>query len=188
MAPYIAQKYVAAPGSEMIGQLLIGMVGNVQKEETLPIIKKHGLDQIDPQRWYPMQQAMDCLREIYEGPFNVTENLTAIGMTAADVPPGVDSLEGLLEFLPRFYSVLFRNVPAEEGWKVRKLGARHYHMIYNAPAPDQVMYGILWQFANVLKPAGQRFVIRILRAAKPGGKPEPSVFEVKWGPTPEDIE
>ena len=72
-----------------------------------------------------------------------------------------------------------------EGWEIRCLTEHHYHLVYNSPSPDEVMFGVLWSWAHHLRPPKYYFTVRILKPEKPGSEPHPTVFEVIWGPTPQ---
>src|SRR5690348_13267829 len=119
---YVAQVYVASrPDEEVLGQMTLPNIQNINRDEIEPLIKKHGLEDLRPDRLYRLQTILDFYRDIAEGKSNVTENLVAIGMKGAEVgplPPEINSLDAWLNMLPFFVPTVQRNIAEGEGIQV----------------------------------------------------------------------
>lgn len=180
---YVAQKLVASrPDSLTLGQLALGNIQNIVRDEIEPLLKKYGLEDIQPDQWYPVQNILDLYREISEGNTNVTQNLVAIGKKGAEVgplPPEINSLDAWLDILPFYYPQVIRNMVDGEGFKVHRIGEHHVHIIDNTPYPEDLMYGYFWGLVARLKPRQNIFVVCVVDNPHPTEEPG-TVFEVKW--------
>lgn len=189
MAKYVAKPFVAgSPQAEVIGQTVIAFLENLQADEIAPILPKYGLDNIDPDKWYPHQAWFDVLREVNEMP-NASANLVAFGkkvVQTAVLPPEIDSIPKVLNLLHTIHHLNLRNVPEEEGYVVKEIGEKHYHVYQNTPNPDDGIYGFIWGLAARYKAPDEVFVVRMIDNPHPDEIPG-SLFEVRWGAKPEDL-
>jgi hypothetical protein len=78
------EKYTAFdPKTEVIGYTMTSFLDCVTHTEVVPIVRAHGIETIDPDRWYPQQLWLDILTDIVHQP-NAMENLVAVGMKLAE--------------------------------------------------------------------------------------------------------
>src|SRR5258708_5055147 len=75
-----------SPNVELLGFYITAFTDNVQAEETVPIMEKAGLVNLQPDGWYPCHLWLDALNEIARQP-NITSNLVAIGMKVGKMVP-----------------------------------------------------------------------------------------------------
>ncbi len=173
------RKYISAsPNAEVIGAALLALVKNLHYEETEPLLKRYGLETIEPFTWYPEQKILDLLKEIADGKTNVSENLVAIGMKASEtipLPPEIDTMEKFLTSYGARQTSTSRNTPAV---LVSKLVAEHHgQVINNTPYPDDLIFGYLWSAAKRLLPPGTTYTVHPQKNADPD---EASTFDVTW--------
>ncbi len=74
--------FTCDPETELTGQTVLSLIKNINYQNIQAIIEKHGLTDIDPNAWYPLQDVLNVLREISDAT-NSTFNFVSIGMTAA---------------------------------------------------------------------------------------------------------
>jgi hypothetical protein len=190
---YIAEKFVSpSPEAEQMGYNFSGFFECVRAEDIDPILQKHGLSvsTFDPTQWYPMQTILDIMKDIYDSDENVSEKLVAMSIKAAQIwpfPPEAKTLPEILMAANKMNSQMQRNVPEGFGGSIRVLGEKHIQMFFNMPHPDESAYGGLWGIVNRYKPAHDVFVVRIIDNPDPENHPG-TCIDIKWGPTPADVE
>lgn len=180
------RKLTAPPGAETVGMMLHSFSENLQGEFTAPIMSKHGFDDIEPQKWYPVQMLFDALNEIsaMEGSMF---NMTAIGMkvgAGVPVPPelGEPTLEKVVMIWNDLYQMLHRG--ADLGCiRARKINDKHLITIHSDPYPDDMSYGILYAYARRFLPKGTHFTVRFdteVLARDHGGTGDITIIHVEW--------
>jgi hypothetical protein len=176
------RKFVTStPKSEVLGQLFLIFFNNLADAEIKPLLKKHNLERIEPERWYPQQVMFDVFREIHDKTSNVTDNLVAVGMKAVEAaaaPPGICSVESALGMLQVIHDLNVRNGVEGEGFPVKILGKGHAHVTNNTPYPDDAFYGYLWGLVRRFVLPGRSFTVRSLAAD--GNDEASTVFDVTW--------
>jgi hypothetical protein len=80
-----------------------------------------------------------------------------------------------------------RNVPENFGMSVVSIGHKHLRVFSNSPYPEDSDYGYIWGLVNRFKPKHDVFVVRIIDNPDPENHPG-TCFDIKWGPTPDDVE
>jgi hypothetical protein len=85
----MAGKYQAFdPNSEAIGSSLLGFIQCIRSKDIGPYLEKHGLTNIDPNGWYPVQTWLDVLSDLAEErPGQVMFDFVSVGMAVAAVIP-----------------------------------------------------------------------------------------------------
>jgi hypothetical protein len=183
MARYIAKPFVAGtPEALVIGQTVQAFSSNLEADIILPLLPKYGLDNINPDKWYPHQSWMNVLRDLSTAPGG-NMALVAFGKQVAQsavMPPEIDSIPKVLELLHTIHHMNLRNVPAEEGYVIKQVGNQHYLVYHNTPNPLDAIYGFLWGLAARFKQPGERFVVRMIENPNPNEIPG-AVYEIKWG-------
>lgn len=145
--------------AQSLGEPLISTL-NALGDSVKPIMKKHGLTDIQPDGYYPMQSYLNVLKEVLESDANASSQLVAIGRTAmleATMPPEIDTLEKALGTLEPVYRIHHKvNQP---GWDVVPQNDGSIHLIDYTPMPPDLSYGVAYglveRYAN-----GQRFSVR----------------------------
>ena len=188
MSEYVAVTFVApSPNAQVLGSAMSSYVQNIRAEELQPVLKKYGLESIEPNQWYPMQLTLDLFRDIVKRGENVNEALVAVGIKTVEtvpLPPEINSVETAMGFIQRaVHSQIVRNVPEGYGIPLQFLEKNHILATNNIPYPSSLLYGYLWGLVNRFKAPDQIFSIHPLTAE--AGRP--TVFSVKWG-LPDEVE
>lgn len=154
------------PNVELTGRTVLAFITNIMHEDMAAILKKHDLDQIDPDSWYPLQHVLDILSELANGP-NSTSNFVSIGMAAANLgiqglPPAVQQLP-LAEFFNQYEKIYqTRHRGGDAGYmRVEQPDARHIIIRAHNPYPDDINYGVIYGYTrHFLGLAGKGFTLK----------------------------
>ena len=82
------------PNAEIIGQNVLGFVECVNSDHILPHLKKHGLSEIDPGSWYPLQKWLDVLNDMTTAG-GAMFDFVSVGLQIAETavyPPEVEQM------------------------------------------------------------------------------------------------
>ena len=180
---YAAQEYVASsPDAEILGAVLLSFVQNVKADELMPFLKKYGLDEMDPNKWYPQQLILDFYKGMADNTINMSENMVAIGIKSVEtVPqnPDAKTLEQAILTSNATNKVILRNVPEDEGFAIAESRPGYLLVIDNTPYPADAMYGYFWGLARRYKTPGGGF--RVVRVDNPKPDQFPGrAFEITW--------
>lgn len=191
MSKYVAKPYIAGtPEAMVIGQTVLAFAENIEAEKIKPILPKHGLDNIDPEEWYPHQNWMNVLKELDETlGEQASTTFIAFGkkvVETAVMPPEIKTIPDVLNLLHDIHHLNLRNIPDEEGYSIEKKGEKHYWVYHNTPNPDVAIYGFIWGLVARYKQPHEVFIVQQIENPNPEEKPG-SVFEVKWGNTTQEI-
>jgi hypothetical protein len=183
MSKYIAKPYIAGtPQAEVIGQTVLAFSQNLEADVIAPLLPKYGLDNVDPEKWYPHQRWMDVLRDLSELPGSSTA-FVAFGkqvVRSAVMPPEIDSVPKALNLLHAIHHLNLRNIPEDEGYTIKQISDRHFLVYHNTPNPDDAIYGFVWGMVARFKRPEEQFVVRLIDNPNPEETPG-SVYEIKWG-------
>ncbi len=180
------RKYTAPQGAETIGLLLMAFYDNLEGENTLPIMEKHGVVNLDPQKWYPTQMLLDALNDLSQSP-GFMFNMTAIGKKTGEtvpVPPEMEhpTLAQVLQIWDSLYQMLHRN--ADCGCiRVEKVSDKHYKTIHTVVYPDAMSYGVLYAYGQRFLPPGTHFKVYYdpaVPARDYGGQGNATIIHIEW--------
>lgn len=152
------------PQAEMTGMTVLSFVKSIMRENITGILKRHGLETIDPQGWYPVQPLLDILSEISESP-NSSSIFVSIGVAAAQL-----ALEGVLpsmktptlyEFFGQYDAMWKLRHRNGDGGYVRYEPVDPNHLIIHVktPYPDDVFYGAIYGYARFFCPKDKTFSV-----------------------------
>jgi hypothetical protein len=188
---YVGQPYVSpSPDVEVLGQVLFAYTENIRAEEMALILQKYNLTNIQPDQWYPLQLSLDAARALADSASTGTESLVAIGMKLIDTmpfPPDVKTIPQAVEMLNRVVSSIIRNVPDGFGTTIKIINERHLQLVQNDTTPPELAFGYFWAIASRFKPPYNIFLVRHVPNPNPDEEPG-DVFDIKWGPLPQDVE
>jgi len=148
------------PEMEITGQTLLAYLDNVQVDIIGPIFKKHGMMDIEPEKWYPLQPVLDVLKELSSGQ-NATANLVAVGVKIAEYgvqPEDIINapLPVVLEHWHDHMQYNFRN--GDPGKIItEKVHDKFYKVTQINMFPDALCYGLAYGFARSRLPLGTNF-------------------------------
>lgn len=150
------------PGTETLGLLLSTFVDNVQGGETRPVMEKHGMVNLAPMEWYPVQKLLDALNELSQSP-NTIFNFVAIGMGIGEtvpMPPGVENptLEQVLMLWDSLYQGLHREGDAGR-ITIEKISDTYFKTHQDGLYPDDMSYGVLYAYGKRFLPPGTHFTV-----------------------------
>lgn len=159
-------RYVAFDAeTELNGNTALAFLKNIRSTDITNILKKHAMDNIDPAAWYPLQNVLNVMNDIYESS-DASTNFVSIGIAAAQL--GIDSLppqmasatlEQLLMAYPAVYQQRHQGGDAGE-LSVKKMNDDHYVITMRVPYPDDVFYGVMYGYVRHFRPQDRRFSLR----------------------------
>lgn len=147
-------KYTAAPEAESIGATLIMCFENAP-HIIEPVLKQYGyksIDDIQADRWYPMQIWLDIFKRLEE---TDAENLDFIGAKLVENlndSIDVESLPEAIALLNALFAV--RNFPKNAKYDVLQQGSHHIQVIDNSPYPHDLVYGLIYGILREYRPDG----------------------------------
>jgi len=162
----MAGRYVTFdPKAEVNGYSMLGFIQCLRKEEIRPYLMKHGLAEIDPAGWYPVQAWLDVMSDLAEDrPKQALFDFVAAGMKVAETtrfPSEFNSLP-----LPKIFEIGNENYRAvqhrggDAGEIILEI-VRSTHLIQKlrTPYPDDVWYGLFHGICRRFLPPGIRFAL-----------------------------
>lgn len=177
--------YECDPNTELTGQTALALTQNINYQNIQAIIERHHMTQIDPQKWYPLQDLLDILKEIAVES-NSTFNFVSIGMAAVEVghiPPEIAqlSLEEFLHQYDKIYKMRHRHGDAGS-ITTEKVAPNHLRVTLKIPYPDDVFYGVIYAYARRFLPTGTRVVVKYDETQPRMAEGGPStILHVMWG-------
>jgi hypothetical protein len=179
---YIATQMQAPPGAQIVGAALADWTNNLESHFTAPVFEKYGLsaDDIRADEWYDGAILDAMWREMYAMP-GAMQMMVAIGKAAAPQYIGAlraTDIKGFLEHIDEFFSMFIRNAPDEYGFHVTWVDDNRAHVWNNTNAPNDHLFGLLWEMARQLR-TGSHFVVRPI-ADYDTGSTKGATFEVEW--------
>lgn len=179
---YKAVQMQCPPGGQIIGAGLKGWANNLERRVTDPIFAKYKLtsQDIKDNVWYD-GAVLDALwRELYTMP-NATQMMVAIGKSGAKAAIDATHPKDFAEWLNNtsgIFDLFIRNVPKEFGWHVTFTGNNEARLWNNTNAPNDYVFGQVWETARLLN-AGKQFVVSPVSGYYPGST-EGAVFQLEW--------
>jgi hypothetical protein len=156
------RKRTCDPAVEISGQTLQAYVHGTHTDIILGIFKKHGLVDITPDKWYPLQPLLNALYEIGNHP-DASSSLVSIGVKIAEYgvePPDLKSAR-LALVLEGWEKHLYANVRGGDIGHIltEKVNATSYRITQDNVFPDDLCYGLAYGFARVHLPLGTNFKV-----------------------------
>lgn len=154
------------PSIEINGRTASAFLTNILTDDMAPILPKHGLNQINPDAWYPVQSILDAMSDIADQ-IGTTSSLVSIGIAAGELgtetlPPAVQAMS-LGDFFVQYEKIYqTRHRGGDSGYmRVAQPEANHIVLHARTPYPDDVMYGVIYAYTRFfLNKAGKSFVVR----------------------------
>ena len=174
------------PAAEVDGYSMLSLIQCLRKEEIHPFLVRHGLTNIEPEKWYPVQKWLDVLSDLAEvRPGQAMFDFVAVGMKimeTAQFPPELAAMPfaqvvmGLAENHPTHHRNGYTGKLTCE-----LVGYNHAKITVRAPYPDDMWYGIMYGAAKRYLPHGTSFTV-FYDEAEPrreqGG--EYTIVHIKW--------
>lgn len=177
------EKLKPIPDAEILGQAFGGIIASKYRGDFEDLIAKHGIDKIDPQKWYPLERAFAFFRDLV-AKGNTIISLVSIGIEIfeqAGLPDEVDSIPAGLHLLQAVNDINVRNMPPEDGYDVEELSDRHYRVVDRTAWPHDLIYGYLYGIARRFKPEdGHPIVERVAYMNEENPNASGAIYEVSW--------
>jgi hypothetical protein len=149
------------PGHEVSGSMLLGIIGSINETAIRPIREKHGLQHIEPDAWYSVQQVHDFFNDLEESPDSMF-NLVSVGMELGKRIPFPPEIKTIEQAFGMFNKGNRATVRGGEGTHVETSFLDEHHIVVtvtNAIAPPDVMYGISYAVVKRFVPPGSEIVV-----------------------------
>ena len=151
------------PDTEILGQMVIDFEQAANSTAFMPILEKHGLDNVQGDEWYSGQAWLDVLNEIHSDRYNRYFSLVSIGMKQidnVDWPPeylAMNPEEVILSINP-IYQSHCRGTDTGE-IEFEKVTDTHFKVILRVFEPDDIWYGNLYQIVKTFNKSGKAFTL-----------------------------
>lgn len=140
------------PEAKVIGQAMLGFSAVVEAKEMVPLLIKHGLTDVQPDQWYPLQKWLDLLTDLSQTPDKMSTMLIFIDI-GSKVANNIFLPEEVLAFIRQNGFVAFMVASASatyyrdhQGYvgkhQVEKISANHFKMTLQTPYPPDFWYGL----------------------------------------------
>lgn len=157
--------YTADPNLEVAGLTTLSFVSNLDSTNYAELIKKHGLENVDTEAWYPLNKVFGLFNDIAaqnrgHAPFVVMGmKITQQSPFPPDMLNGL-TLAGILEGWQEHYEASHRGgtLPPVV---TEKLGEQNYRLILQEDHlyPYDLVYGMAYGFCKLLLPRGTNFKV-----------------------------
>jgi hypothetical protein len=180
------RKLTSPPGMKTLGVNFRAFTDNFQSIETVPIMEKYDVKNVQPDQWYPTQRLMDALNELAQNA-NISSNMVAIGMQVGMIvpmPPDLvnPTLEQVLMAWNGIYQAL--HCDGDPGRiDVEKVGEKHLKISFTELYPDDFSYGIIYGYARRFLPPGTPFTVFYDEQVTPrdrGGQEGYTLIHIEW--------
>ena len=168
------------PNAEIIGQMAASLLRSVNLDNFKSILESYGMDEIDPEVWYPEAVVHDIMREIRDGD-DAMFDLVSIGMSNIDrdAPKQAPDLLTMLNALPQIHNSNYRN--HNHTYEVRQVDDRLIEVTDRTPWPHDVIFGVLWQVTTKYSTLNEHYrVERIRTEFDPDIDDEIGIYHITW--------
>lgn len=182
-----SRTYTCEPGTEVSGYVMNATVNNLQSHQFLPLLEKYGIDEIDPEQWYPLEVLLSIFNDMGRrgGEWS---NFVALGMGIARssvMPPSLDGpdLSKMLELWDEHYQINHRNGEITHAYP-SKIADQHYQIRLDRDHtyPFDLVYGLVWGTAQIMLPDEVDFEVWYDEAYYPiNPDGDRVIIHVKWG-------
>lgn len=151
-----------SPSAEVNGEAVHAILDGVgtMKQAALEMLRKNGIVDPQPGKWYPQQAWLDAFKEITEkiGPNTVFQIATKIPDNAK-FPPQIDSIEKALAAIDVAYHMNHRGGDIGS-YKSTSTGPRAAKVVCANPMPCAFDRGLITSMAKRFKPAGAAATVK----------------------------
>ena len=177
------------PDHEVLGVLILSYRNSINQQNYHELYTQMGLDNVQPDQWYPFQRLLDVFNAIAERN-DAMMDFVSIAMASAigaPMPPEFDQMPFTQVMLAFNHSLEGVNRGSDYGY-THVIEVEPNHMRINAryPAPDDSLYGGVYCYAKRFLPKGSHFTLRYdetIPRREEGG--DVTVMHLKWT-LPED--
>ena len=148
------------PGVEVQGANILALISNVNAKSIRPLLEKHDLTEIDPEKWYPAERWLNVFNDMLTSPGGMF-NLVAVGMEVGQsvpLPPHIQSVKDVVVNWDALYRMQHRG--EDIGYiKGEVRSETHYVVIYDQLYPDDFNYGLTYGATQRFLEPGAPFTV-----------------------------
>lgn len=182
MPLYIARPFEASTATaEVLGQTVLAFSTGDHAAAIRPLLPLYGLDQVEPDAWYPHQSWLNVLRDISLRPDGETL-LIAFGrqvVNRAVLPSPQTGIVSMLHQINIIHHMNLRNILPEEGYTIQVINEKRYLVYHNTGNPIMAIYGFISELVNRSKGPTETVSVQHITNSRPQYRPG-DVFEVRW--------
>jgi hypothetical protein len=144
---------------EVSGVSMLSVI-SAMGERVKPALEKHGMGNLDAEKWYPIQPYLDFYREISENR-GYSIDLMKIGMMVpekATFPPDMVTIQDAFTKLDEAYHLNHRGGDFGH-YYASIVSPRQIDVIAHNPFPCDLDYGIVQGLARRFRPAGATVIV-----------------------------
>jgi hypothetical protein len=159
------------PKAEVLGAVILAVSQAINSDELIPILKKHDLTNIQPEKWYLAKTWFDTLNEVAANK-NGAMNLVDAALRVSEmIPQAINdgTIKGAFVTANETYMMNHRGYIGEI--KVDSSKEREITVSAYSPYPDDYLYGAFYGHARRHAPKGAD--LRIYRN-------QPYVYRIAW--------
>jgi hypothetical protein len=156
----VAQFVSPNPNIEVYGASMLSVIDSLG-EKVKPLLVKHGLDNINPEQWYPLQPYLDFYKDVASARFNAALNLVRVGLKVPEkavFPEGIDSIPKALSVLDEAYYMNHRGGDIGH-YRAQVIHSRQIDMVVDTPFPCDLDFGIVQGLARRFEPANSNLAV-----------------------------
>lgn len=144
-------EYVAFDNNvEVLGVAIQSNVGKLG-DDIIPVLESHGLYPLVDDQWYPIQNNLDCMKELASLNFL---NIVAVGMGIPEFaawPPEINSVHDALASINVAYHMNHRGGDFGD-YQYEETGESSGTMTCRNPYPSDLDYGIIYGIVRKFRP------------------------------------
>ena len=165
-------RYAAfSPDTKVLGEVVAAFLQCMNHRSIAPYLMRHGqlgrhgLDTVDPERWYQLQDWLNVLYDLmWENSENASADLISIGMamfTTINFPPSFEnlSIEEALQEWSSLYANTHRGADIGE-INVEVAEEGHIKIVTHVPYPDDIFLGLYYALLSRHCPEGMDFALQ----------------------------
>ena len=176
------EKFSTASNEEVYGPAMAALFNNIHASDIHSLLEKHNISKADLKDWISLQRIM-ALYEDMDNREDISRNYVALGIQTIDeipYPPGTDTVEKALKALEAAYQKSHRNHRPNEGTKIIFKSPQQAVIVFNAPYPDDIMFGYVWGTIRRFLPVDARFSVRYVEPYEAGVTDPGTVMLAEW--------
>lgn len=153
------------PRAEIVGNTVLAFITNIMHAEIKRILENHGLDEIEADKWYLIQNVLDVMNDISQET-DASASFVSIGIAAAQLSIAKLPAEALSVPIDQFFMTyekiyLSKMRYGDVGWITpKRISAHHLTIEARSPFPDDVMYGVFYGYIRALRPSDKGFTLK----------------------------
>lgn len=150
-----------SPEVQVDGRTVDGFLSCINSEEVAPFLEKHGIEAVNVEEWYALEDLLEVLRDIDQNE-GAMMRMVSIGLAAADAVSDPRNAGAPLEAILERYDLLHQRLHrgGDVGsYEVEFVEPKHAVLLANLPYPRDLIYGMVYGVARRYAPEGSDFSV-----------------------------